>query len=133
MVSFCAEFAPGSLCCTPPRGASEADDQSICLNAPRRDSSTTSSTSTLAEMTPSSRKLTHCGAAQGNWRDKHFTYTTADGHVVASTIVQGRFSGVVNFMTGNDSYILTAEPGGDLAFLTTCTIALNDILHPDMA
>ena len=78
------------------------------------------------------RKLSKLRVAQGNWRDKHFTYTTHDGHVVAKTIVQGRFSGVVNFMTGNDSYILTVEPGSDLAFLTTCTIALNDILHPDM-
>lgn len=37
---------------------------------------------------------------QGNWREKHFTYTTQDGNVIAETIVKGRFSGVVNFVTG---------------------------------
>ena len=70
---------------------------------------------------------------QGNWREKQFTYTTTDGRVVAETIVKGRFSGIVNFLTGDDSYILTVQPGADLAFLVTCTIALNDILNPDMA
>ena len=77
--------------------------------------------------------LTPTFPAQGNWREKNFKYTTTDGRVVAETIVKGRFGGIVNFLTGDDSYILTVQPGADLAFLVTCTIALNDILNPDMA
>ena len=34
---------------------------------------------------------------------------------------------------GDDSYILTVQPGYDLAFLVAITITLNDILNPDMA
>lgn len=35
--------------------------------------------------------------------------------------------------TGDDSYILTVQPGADLAFFVAVTISLNDILNPDMA
>ncbi len=34
---------------------------------------------------------------------------------------------------GDDSYILTVQPGADLAFFVAVTISLNDILNPDMA
>lgn len=34
---------------------------------------------------------------------------------------------------GDDSYILTVQPGYDLAFLVAITITLNDIINPDMA
>jgi len=70
---------------------------------------------------------------KGNWRDKSFQYTDPNGNVVADTVVKGRFSGVVNFVTGDDSYILSVQPGYDLAFLVAITITLNDILNPDMA
>lgn len=37
---------------------------------------------------------------KGNWRDKAFTYTDPNGAVVAETVRKGRFSGLVNFVTG---------------------------------
>ena len=45
-------------------------------------------------------------------------------------------AGVLNrprALTGDDSYILTVQPGADLAFFVAVTISLNDILNPDMA
>lgn len=37
---------------------------------------------------------------KGNWRDKAFSYTNPAGAVVAETVRKGRFSGLVNFVTG---------------------------------
>lgn len=41
---------------------------------------------------------------KGNWRDKSFQYTDPSGTVVAETMRKGRFSGVVNFITGAKPY-----------------------------
>ena len=41
---------------------------------------------------------------KGNWRDKAFTYTDPNGAVVAETMRKGRFSGVVNFLTGKGRF-----------------------------
>ena len=46
---------------------------------------------------------------QGNWRDKSFQYTDPNGNVVADTVVKGRFSGVVNFVTGAHAPRAAAE------------------------
>lgn len=67
---------------------------------------------------------------KGDFRAKSFNVTRG-GQVVAEVARAGKFSNATKFLTGNDSYTLTVQPGVDYAFMVALVIVLDTVYNPD--
>lgn len=65
---------------------------------------------------------------QGNFLGKQFAFLNAQNQVIAECKRHGKFANAMNFMSGEDTFTLTIQPGIDTALLVLCTLVIDDIL-----